>query len=417
MKTSINLDLPKSLFIQLLGPLTSFLSMFVLTKAYSLELYGLTVLHKSLIEGANNFLSFRVNQTILKFCSEDSFLLNRISSLSILSGITNSLFSYFILKFVIKSDLSETFLFLLSLTPIIFQLNEILNGIIRLKKTSIFLDYLLIENTIRLLIVLSIFFTTPKFSILLVLIISLPTLVSLIIKLLLTEWRFEGKIIPSKSTYSTSELNSHILNYMASGSIKVISGKIDHYILFLWSTPEAIGVYQILKNLFSPLVMLSSALVQVEFREIISNLTKGLTNQAAKIVKEKTLALSFVAMPTGSLILLLHVDILNFFNKSTLEFNLFLPTMLLLIYSILNILSWWTGSYMFFYYPHIVKYTNLIIAINNIVVPFSLKHFFENTLSTLDIVTLSTVLSFLPSYLYGMIICLKKINNKISLNE
>jgi O-antigen/teichoic acid export membrane protein len=245
MKTSINLDLPKSLFIQLLGPLTSFLSMFVLTKAYSLELYGLTVLHKSLIEGANNFLSFRVNQTILKFCSEDSFLLNRISSLSILSGITNSLFSYFILKFVIKSDLSETFLFLLSLTPIIFQLNEILNGIIRLKKTSIFLDYLLIENTIRLLIVLSIFFTTPKFSILLVLIISLPTLVSLIIKLLLTEWRFEGKIIPSKSTYSTSELNSHILNYMASGSIKVISGKIDHYILFLWSTPEAIGVYQI----------------------------------------------------------------------------------------------------------------------------------------------------------------------------
>jgi O-antigen/teichoic acid export membrane protein len=199
--------------------------------------------------------------------------------------------------------------------------------------------------------------------------------------------------------------------YFMASTAKIGVKNFENILLMKFLGSEAVGIYQTLLKLLSPISLLSAPIGANYQRTMIDFYVENKYQEQKDLIFKITKNLLIIAS-IYILIVMFFVDFyLDFQKIKKIEYSEVL-IFLLGILSLLQTSIWWSGNFILSHLPKLPIYTNAMTSVLNILIPFYSLYFYREY--GIIVFLIATVVSQTPAYIFPFVIFNKYYKNKFN---
>lgn len=202
---------------------------------------------------------------------------------------------------------------------------------------------------------------------------SLAITVSFYLATLINFVQMEVKSISFNMDYFKELINFNVITFF-SGTLKSINSNLDTIILGSFLTTSDVGIYNLLKKIIHPIMLIAQPLILLNYPYMVKLHTQKKYLRIISLIKKKSVFIILISAVYFVSVLILRDSIDDFFNIKLDQFFLILT--LIFASTFLQLLVWWGRSISNIFNPKISLFANFLSIFYGIAITyFATKYF------------------------------------------
>jgi len=370
-----------------------FIQLFLINRYFGVEIYGQLAIIISTVGIFSSLLTARSNEAVTRFFKREELNKNfENAKLVLLIGFTIDFITavlLVVLIYFLSNVIASTFLkdvnlsdeiVIYSLITFFIFLRGTLMGYLQSKEMFVNINMInIIESFFKvcgLLIVIYLFSSNSLAVIVYVFLFA--SLISFVYAFFIFFKSYIKEYLLTKITFNQTLLkeywNFNIKTFFSS-SLKAGNQNIDNLIVGYFLNSETVGIYQVLKKILSPIMIVATPFSMLVYPKLIHYFE---TNQKDKFKHIITKVSFYILLISISYILISHIFLIDIFQLMNIEFDNIYNVYFLLVSSLYILTSqmWWVRAFSNTVNPNYSIYMNLFATIFQLTITILLSKYF-----------------------------------------
>lgn len=369
-------DISFSYISQAIVLLFGFVQLFLINKYYGIEMFGQLMIVISIVGLVLNFVTVRNGEAVVKFLriheykenlNNAKFILFCGIFLDIITGIILLTLLYFSSGFMantfMKSEQYDTVIVIYSFISFLLLIRSSFVGFIQAKEMIVHIYIInIIDAIIKVFgIYVCIFFLNQTSLIGIIYIFLAATIITTLYLFVIFYITYDKVYRDIKVIFDTAVFKEYLVfswKTFLSSSLKAGSQNIDNLILAYFLSPMIVGLYQTMKKIVSPILMISSPFSTAVYPKLVYYFEDNRREQFIGIIKKVSIYIFLFVIGYG---IITSIILENIFNLMNLEFfpKYYQYYFLILCLNMFIALLWWGRIFSNTVNPNYSLYMNL----------------------------------------------------------
>jgi len=394
INTKFKKDLLFSYFSQFIIIGSGFLQLFLINKFFGVTIYGQLMIIVSSAGIFSSLLSPRSSESMTRFITREELNGNYNNAKLIISlglivdlllGLLLVLFIYFTSEFIAQIFLKNrgfaNVVYLYSFVTLFGFLRGTLTGFFQSKEKFILINIIgFVESVVSIILLSGVIFLVKSFSLKALIYTNIgSSFIVYLILLIAFINNYLKQFSKSKLKYSSKIVREYIaynLKTFLSSSLKAGNKNVDNLILGYFLDAKIVGVYQSLKKIMSPLLIMVQPLSLLIYPRMIKYFEQNQKKNLQKIILKTSkiiliIGIGYVILSSLTLRYIFPLMSVNYYSKYLFYF------MLLGLISLFSILQWWVRIFSNTINPNFSIRTNFFATLFQILVTIQLVRYFH----------------------------------------